>query len=98
MWRRWRESPAHDIAVAVLLTAVMLAGAYGEAHPTNPADKVNSGHPVPYTPTAAFLLVIVAGLVLSWRRRYPVAVLAVSATAVVIFSLLGYVNGAALLL
>jgi signal transduction histidine kinase len=98
MWRRWRDSPARDIAVAVLLTAVILAGTYGEAHPTNPADKLNSGHPVPYTPTAAFLLVIVAGLVLAWRRRYPVAVLAVSATAVSVFSLLGYVNGAALLL
>ena len=98
MWRRWRESPARDIAVAVLLTAVILAGTYGEAHPTNPSNKVSNGHPVPYTPTAAFLLVIAAGLVLCWRRRYPVAVLAVSATAVVIFSLLGYVNGAALLL
>jgi signal transduction histidine kinase len=96
--RRWRDSPAHDIALAVLLTAVALIGAYGEAHPGQASDKVVSGHPVPYTPTAAFLLVVVAGLALAGRRLYPAAVLAVSATAVVIFSLLGYVNGAALLL
>jgi signal transduction histidine kinase len=98
IWRRWRDSPARDITVAVLLTAVTLAGAYGEAHPNQPADKVVSGHPIPHTPTAAFLLVVVAGLVLAGGRRYPVAVLAVSATSVAIFSLLGYVNGAALLL
>src|ERR1700686_5298867 len=98
MWRRWRDSPARDAAVAVLLTAVTLAGAYGEAHPGQATDKVVSGHPVPVTPTAAFLLVIVAGLVLAGRRRYPVAVLASCTTAVAIFSLLGYVNGAALLL
>jgi len=97
-WQRWRDSLAHDIAQAVVLTAVILAGAYAEAHPSRASDKVASGHPVPVTPTGAFLLVVVAGLVLAGRRRYPVAVLAVSATAVVVFSLLGYVNGAALLL
>jgi signal transduction histidine kinase len=98
MWQRWRDSPACDITVGVLLTAVIVAGAYGEAHPAQAADKFNSGHPVPYTPTAAFLLVVVAGLVLAGRRRYPAAVLAVSTAAVAVFSLLGYVNGAALLL
>jgi signal transduction histidine kinase len=98
MWRRWLDSPAHDVTVAVLLTAVVLVGAYGEAHPTQPADRIVSGHPVPHTPAAAFLLVVIAGLVLAARRWYPLAVLAVSLTAVAIFSLLGYVNGAALLL
>jgi YD repeat-containing protein len=98
IWRRWWDSPVRDIAMAVLLTAVTVIGAYGEAHPGQPADRVVSGHPIPYTPTAAFLLVVVAGLVLAGRRRYPVAVLAVSTGSVVIFSLLGYVNGAALLL
>jgi signal transduction histidine kinase len=99
VWRRWWASPARDIALAVLLTAVMLAGAYAEAHPNNPSDQTVSGHPVPlHTPTAAFALVVVAGLVLAACRWYPVAVLAVSTTAVAIFSLLGYVNGAALLL
>ncbi len=96
--RRWWDSPALDAVLAVLLTAVILLGAYGEAHPSQPNDKLVSGHPIPHTPTAAFLLVAAAGLVLAWSRRYPVAVLAVSTAAVVSFSLLGYVNGAALLL
>src|ERR1017187_7357474 len=100
VWRRWWASPARDIALAVLLTALMLAGAYGEAHPNHASDQVVSGPPVPqHTPTAAgFRRRVVPGLVRAARRWYPVAVLAVSATAVAIFSLLGYVNGAALLL
>ncbi len=99
VWRRWWASPVRDIALAVLLTAVLVAAAYAEAHPNHASDQVVSGHPVPqHTPTAAFLLVAVAGLVLAARRWYPVAVLAVSTTAVAVFSVLGYVNGAALLL
>jgi signal transduction histidine kinase len=97
-WRWWRESPARDVALAVLLTAVMLVGSYDEAHPSQPGDQVLNGHPVPYTPAAAFLLVAVAGLVLAGRRRYPLTVLAVSTAAVAVYGLLGYVNGAALLL
>ena len=42
------------------------------------------------------LLVAAACLALAWRRRYPVAVLVVSAAAVSAYSLLGYVNGASL--
>ena len=45
---------------------------------------------------AALALVAVACLALAWRRRYPVTVLAVSIAAVTIYTLLGYVNGAAL--
>jgi signal transduction histidine kinase len=99
VWRRWWASPARDVALAVLLTAVMVAAAYAEAHPNQASDQFVSGHPVPqHTPTAAFALVAAAGLVLATRRWYPVAALAVSTAAVAIFSLLGYVNGAALLL
>jgi signal transduction histidine kinase len=97
-WRRGRESLAGDIVLAVAWTAITLVGAYGEAHPSQVSDKVVSGHPVPHTPAAAFLLVAAAGLVLAARRRHPLMALAVSATAVAVFSLLGYVNGAALLL
>jgi len=96
--RRFWRSPARDVLTIVVVTAVIVAGSYGEAHPTSPNDKVVNGHPVPYTPNAAYLLVVAAGLVLIWRRRYPLAVLTVSTAAVVAYSLLGYVNGAAMLL
>jgi signal transduction histidine kinase len=98
LWRRWRASPAGDVAFAVVMTAVIVAGTYGEAHPSQPTDKIVSGHPVPHTPAGAFLLIAVAGLVLAGRRRYPLTTLAASTSAVATFSLLGYVNGAALLL
>ncbi len=96
--RRWYASPARDIVIAVVLTAAITAAAYGEAHPRQPSDQVVNGHPVPHTPAAALLLVVAAGLVLAGRRRYPLSALTVSTAAVAIFSLLGYVNGAALLL
>ena len=96
-WQRYRDSTARDIVSAVVVTLVLLAGAYGEAHPNQPSDQVVNGHPVPHTPAIAFGLVIVACLVLAVRRRYPVTVLVVSVSAVVAYSLLGYVNGAVLL-
>jgi signal transduction histidine kinase len=96
-WRWWRASAARDVVFALILTAVLVSGSAGEAHPSQPRDQIVSGHHIPHTPGAAFLLVAVATLVLAWRRRYPVAVLCISTTAVVSYSLLGYVNGAALL-
>jgi signal transduction histidine kinase len=96
-WRRWQGSASYDVVTAVILTAVLTAGAYGEAHPNQPADQVVNGHPVPHTPLAAFLLVVLACLVLAVRHRYPVAVLVISTAAVVTYSALGYVNGAVLL-
>ncbi len=94
--QRWRDSTARDVVLAVLLTVIVLVGTYGEAHPTQPANRGVPGHMVPPTPTAAMGLVAVATLVLIWRRRYPQTVLVVSLTATVAYTLLGYVNGAAL--
>jgi signal transduction histidine kinase len=95
--RRWRGSPARDIAFALVMTVVLVAGSLGEAHPWQPGDQIINGHPVPHTPNAAYLLVAVACLVLAFRRRWPAAVLVTSTLAVAVYSLLGYMNGAALL-
>jgi len=94
--RRWLASPVRDVALAVIATFVLIFGSYGEGHPAQVSDLAQfHGHPVPH-PTAALALVGVASLALAWRRRYPVAVLAVSVTGVAVYSVLGYVNGAAL--
>jgi signal transduction histidine kinase len=86
-----------DITLALVLTAVTVGGAYGEAHPNEPDIKLFGHHPVPHTPNEALLLVAAASLALAWSRRWPLAVLAVSTAAVSAYSLLGFVNGAALL-
>jgi signal transduction histidine kinase len=96
-WHRYQTSSMRGAVSAVAIAAVLLVGSYGEAHPGQSSDKVQNGHPVPHTPNAALLLVAVACLVLAWRRRYPLTVLAVSTAAVVTYSALGYVNGAVLL-
>jgi signal transduction histidine kinase len=82
---------------AGLMTAITVSGSYGEGHPHNPADIIQFHHaPIP-KPSAALVLVAVASIVLAWRNRWPLAVLAVSTAAVLGYTLLGYVNGAALL-
>ena len=86
-----------DVLFAVLVTLVLVLGAHGESHPTNPANRISHGHVVPAAPAAAYLLVAAASLILIWRRRYPVLVLAVSLAGVAAYTGLGYVNGAALL-
>jgi signal transduction histidine kinase len=96
-WQRWLGSPVRDAALAALLTFILVLGSLGEGHPRSASDLAQfRGHPVPH-PTTALALVAVAALALAWRRRYPVAVLAVSVTGVAVYSLLGYVNGAALI-
>ena len=90
--------PVRDVAVAAALTIIAVVAAYGEAHPQNPGKYFTGGHHLPDTPIAAFLLVVVAGAVLAWRHLRPRTVLVISTTAVAVFSLLGYVNGVALLL
>jgi signal transduction histidine kinase len=96
-WRRWWQSPARDVVLVCALTVILTYGTYGEGYPKQVSDlDVFHGHPVPH-PGAALALVPIACLALIWRHRYPVAVLAVSTAAVTIYSLLGYVNGAAVI-
>jgi signal transduction histidine kinase len=96
-WRRWRDSTARDVVSALVVTAVLLAGSYGEAHPNQQFDQHQGGHYAPHTPAAALLLVAAACLVLAGKRRYPVAVLGISTAAVIVYSVLGNENGAVLL-
>ncbi len=97
VWRRWLTSPVRDMVLALVVTVVLVFGSLGEGDPKNPSDLVQfRGHAAPH-PGAALLLVAVACLALAWRRRVPVATLAVSTAAVTVYSLLGYVNGASLI-
>ncbi len=94
---RARQSPlAFDVALAVLLTLVSLAGSAGESHPDQPFDKLPAGQINP-APAAAYMLVAASGLVLIWRRRRPVLVLAVSLGAALLYTCLGYFDGAVII-
>ncbi len=95
--RWWRRSPARDIVFAGVMTAVTVSGSYGEGHPHNRADVVQFHGPIPQPSVGALLLVGLASIVLIWRNRWPLGVLAVSTAAVLGYTLLGYVNGAALI-
>lgn len=100
VWRdrleAWWSSPVRNALFGLGMAALLVWGAYAEAHPTTPNSYFPAGQHAPYTPTAAYLLVAVAALALAFRHRWPAAVLVVSAGAVSIYTLLGYVNGAAL--
>lgn len=90
----WQPSPVRDAITATIITVIGFWAAYAEARPKDPGT---AGLHLPNTPLAAFLLVIMAGVVLAWRHRYPRTVVCASTAAVVAYSLPGWVNGAALL-
>jgi signal transduction histidine kinase len=93
-WGRIRRSPqAFDVALAVLLALLTLAGSLGESHPTQAQDKPPPGVHLP-VPTVAYLLVAVSALALMWRRGRPVLVLAISLGAALLYICLGYFGGA----
>lgn len=87
---------AFDIALAVLLALVTVAGSAGESHPNQKFDQLPTGqiHPAP---AAAYLLVAASALALIWRRRHPIPVLAVSLSAALIYTCLGYFDGAVII-
>ena len=96
-WRWWQRSPARNVVFAVFMTAITVWGSYGEGHPHNKADIVQFHAPIPVPSAGALLLVAAASLALIWRNQFPLTVLAASTVGVLVYTLLGYVNGAALL-
>ena len=95
---RLRRSPhASDVVLAVVLTVVTLAGSVGESHPNQQFDKPPAGVHLTPVPVSAYLLVAVSALALIWRRRRPVLVLAISLGAAVLYTCLGYFDGAVIL-
>jgi signal transduction histidine kinase len=96
--RRWQLPPlVGDALVTALITVLTVLGSIGEAHPIQPTHRVFNGYVTPAPPWPAYLLVAAASLVLFWRNRYPVRVLAFSVVATTAYSALGYVNGAVLI-
>jgi signal transduction histidine kinase len=96
-WRRVRRSPwTFDIALAVGLALVTLAGSIGESHPHQASDQPPAGSHLATAP-AAYVLVVVSALALIWRRRRPVHALAVSLGAALLYICLGYFGGAVML-
>jgi signal transduction histidine kinase len=97
-WHRYQRSPARNVVFTGIITAITVWGSYGEAHPHSRSNIVQfQGAPIPHPSAGAYLLVAVASLALIGRNRFPLTVLAVSTASVLGYTLLGYVNGAALI-
>ncbi|MGH2910462.1 MAG: sensor histidine kinase [Solirubrobacteraceae bacterium] len=92
-----RSARAFDVTLAVLLAVVTLAGSVGESYPDQAFDKPPAGAHLTPAPAAAYLLVAVSALALIWRRRRPVLVLAISLGAALLYTCLGYFDGAVIL-
>ena len=55
-WRRWFGPPVRDAILAVIVTAILLVGSYGEGSPSSPSDRIQfGGHAAPQ-PGAALIL------------------------------------------
>ena len=85
----WYDRPAEQDAIgAVLLTAMSLIGVVTHLHVDLPEGE---GEAAARSINALGIgLVLLQTVPLAWRRRNPVAVLAVSLSALFVFSVLGY--------
>jgi signal transduction histidine kinase len=96
---RWatRGAPSVvDALVAALVTLLAISGSVGEAHPTVHATASQMHWLRTHQPGAAYALVVISGVSLLFRRRWPLAVLTVTVVATAAYAAAGYVPGAAL--
>lgn len=91
-----RAALLFDAVLAVVLAVITTVAAVAESHPTGRWNDIPAGAHVAAPPPELYALVALSGLVLVWRRRRPEAVLLASLTCVVVYTCLGYVNGASL--
>ena len=93
--RWWPARSVWDGLGVATATALVVLGSLGESYPTNPGDALPPGATAP--PWPAYLLVASAGIALAWRRRWPIGVWAFTVVTVSLYSVLGYIYGAALI-
>ncbi|MCW2932298.1 MAG: putative two-component system sensor kinase [Actinomycetia bacterium] len=86
--RRWLGA-----AGVALVTVLAVSGAYAEA---NPAHHYGGLHLGSHPPLAAYLLLAVPSVALTWRNSRPVAVLGLAMGGAAGWAALGQIDGAAL--
>ncbi len=86
--RRWLGA-----AGVALVAALAVSGAYAEA---NPVHRYGGLHLVSHPPLAAYLLLAVASVALTWRNSRPVEVFGLTVGGAAGWAALGQIDGAAL--
>ena len=87
-----------DGVVALAVAGISLGGSIGESHPTHhDASDAQLRFLHSHQPGLAYSLVVVAGLALFLRRRWPLGVLSAVVALVAAYAAAGFVPGAALL-
>jgi signal transduction histidine kinase len=94
---RWGRSRLLDAVLAIAVAGVALAGSVGEETPKQHVNASELRFLQAHQPHFAYSLVVIAGLALFWRRRWPLQVLALTVALTVAYSGAGYVPGAMLI-
>jgi signal transduction histidine kinase len=94
-WRKTRGRVL-DAVLAIAVAAIALAGSLGEESPKQHVTVSQLRFLQAHQPHFAYSLVVAAGLALFWRRRWPLAVLALTVVLTAAYAAAGFVPGAAL--